>query len=221
MIGADTLIGPSPVKARPSARYARSRDVIFVRPNFRLGVLGFLSIDALTEKERPPTSGNYGLTDVIQALNWVQLNIRNFGGDPDRVTLLGYKAGASMVLTLAFSEHSHLFHQIWAFSGSALMSKMTLEHANIQNERFAEDHNCSDVNNVYDCLYNLDSEELIELTPDDWRKPSMYTLPALQAKDEYQHHWLIHDGGVIKTESHVNSKKLKIGKFFLKKMLKS
>ncbi|KAH1028319.1 hypothetical protein HUJ05_001684 [Dendroctonus ponderosae] len=43
LIGADSFNGGSPGKMRPSARYARSRDVVFVRPNFRLGVLGFLS----------------------------------------------------------------------------------------------------------------------------------------------------------------------------------
>lgn len=36
LIGAESLIGGSPGKMRPSARYARSRDVVFVRPNFRL-----------------------------------------------------------------------------------------------------------------------------------------------------------------------------------------
>lgn len=93
LIGADSLIGGSPGKMRPSARFARSKDVVFVRPNFRLGVLGFLALEVLTKSEYPYSSGNYGLSDIMQALNWIQLNINYFGGDPKAVTLFGHKAG--------------------------------------------------------------------------------------------------------------------------------
>lgn len=93
LIGADSFIGGSPGKMRPSARFARSRDVVFVRPNFRMGALGFLSLEILSKDVYPHTSGNYGLSDILQALNWIQLNIQHFGGNPKSVTLFGHKAG--------------------------------------------------------------------------------------------------------------------------------
>lgn len=93
LIGSESLIGGSPGKMRPSSRYARSRDIIFVRPNFRLGVLGFLALDSLSKSVHPPTSGNYGLSDIVEALRWIQLNIEHFGGDPRAVTLFGHNAG--------------------------------------------------------------------------------------------------------------------------------
>lgn len=40
LIGSESLIGGSPGKMRPSTRFARQRDVLFVRPNFRVGSLG-------------------------------------------------------------------------------------------------------------------------------------------------------------------------------------
>ncbi len=40
---------------------------------------------------------NYGLMDQIAALKWVQENIRNFGGNPDSITLFGHNRGAALI----------------------------------------------------------------------------------------------------------------------------
>ena len=66
----------------------KMEEVILVTVNYRLGVLGFLSL----EDEIAP--GNLGLRDQNLALQWVQNYISRFGGNPDRVTLFGLSAGA-------------------------------------------------------------------------------------------------------------------------------
>ncbi|XP_066272164.1 liver carboxylesterase B-1-like [Branchiostoma lanceolatum] len=75
----------------PFAAMVAQQDVVVVTINYRLGALGFLS----TGDENAP--GNVGFMDQVQAMAWVQENIRNFGGDPDRVTIFGESAGGLSV----------------------------------------------------------------------------------------------------------------------------
>lgn len=73
-----------------------SGDVVVVSVNHRLGVAGFLDLSAYGEKYR--YSGNAGLTDLVQALEWIHENIAAFGGDPENVTLFGQSGGGAKVL---------------------------------------------------------------------------------------------------------------------------
>jgi carboxylesterase type B len=54
---------------------AKNHSVVFISVNYRRGILGFLSLDALSKRAYPQTSGNYGLGDVIAALQWIKLNV--------------------------------------------------------------------------------------------------------------------------------------------------
>ena len=64
-------------------------------------------------------SGNYGMLDAIAALQWVQRNIAQFGGDPANVTIFGESAGANMVATLIGSPVAKgLFQRAIAQSGA-------------------------------------------------------------------------------------------------------
>ncbi len=76
------------------ASFARNQNVVVVSVNYRLGPLGFLSHPALDAETVGGTSGNYGLQDIITALEWTQANITKLGGDPKRVMLFGESAGA-------------------------------------------------------------------------------------------------------------------------------
>ncbi|XP_070544087.1 cholinesterase-like [Ptychodera flava] len=89
-------------------------DVIIVVANYRLGALGFLSTDDQV------AAGNWGLLDNIMALQWIQKNIGNFGGDPNRVTAFGQSAGGVSASLLLFSPlAAGLLNGVIAMSGSA------------------------------------------------------------------------------------------------------
>jgi para-nitrobenzyl esterase len=94
--------------------FARSHGVVVVTFNYRLGALGFLSLDG----EEP--TGAYGLHDQIALLRWVRDNIASFGGDPGQVTIYGLSAGGKSVGNLMGSPLARgLFHRAASGSGGA------------------------------------------------------------------------------------------------------
>lgn len=195
LIGSNTLTGGSPGKLRPSTRYARSKDVLFVRPNFRVGVLGFLALDSLSKSTHPPTSGNYGLSDIIAALKWVQLNIKHFGGDPNAVTLFGHRAGATLVTVLTNLKKAELlFARAWVSSGGALFPGKPLQESEKLNERYMELAKCTDAK----CLRENKVDDLLHSVPDVWRGDSP-DLPATTEEPDKRHEWLVLDGSILTT----------------------
>uniref|UniRef100_A0A182PHM2 Carboxylesterase type B domain-containing protein n=1 Tax=Anopheles epiroticus TaxID=199890 RepID=A0A182PHM2_9DIPT len=193
LVGAESFTGDSPGKLRPSTRYARARDVIFVRPNFRLNVFGFLALEQLTKSTHPPTSGNYGLTDLIVALKWIQLNIPHFGGDPKSVTLFGHRAGGTIVTALASSNKtSKLFARTWISSGASIFPGKPLADSEKENALYMSKIRCEESN----CLMEKEDEEILDAVPDVWRR----TFPDLPAADENattRHEWLVLDGNIM------------------------
>lgn len=70
------------------------KGVITVNLSYRVGSFGFLSHPELSAESGHGTSGNYGVLDMIAALQWVRRNIAAFGGDPGNVTIFGQSAGS-------------------------------------------------------------------------------------------------------------------------------
>ena len=88
--------------------------------NYRLGAMGFFAHPELTAESPHHSSGNYGLLDQIAALQWVQQNIAQFGGDAGNVTLFGESAGSIDATTLMASPLTRsLFRRVIAESGPA------------------------------------------------------------------------------------------------------
>lgn len=99
------------------------KGVVYVSVSYRIGALGFMAHPELSREAESNTSGNYGFLDQVAALQWVNRNIREFGGDPDRVTIMGQSAGSGSVSSLQVSPLAKgLFHGIVGMSGSAVTS---------------------------------------------------------------------------------------------------
>ena len=126
-----------------SGKNLAKQDAIVITSNYRLGALGFLAHPELTKEADYKSSGNYGLLDMIAALQWIQDNIASFGGDPNNVTIFGQSSGAISICALIASPLAQgLFHKAIGQSGGLFepieldkgFSLSTLEQA---GERFA------------------------------------------------------------------------------------
>ena len=97
------------------------KGVILVSVGYRLGPLGFLGLEELAAEDPHGSTGNYGLTDIIQALKWTKENIGAFGGDPENLTIAGQSSGGMAVKwLLGCPEAWGLFQRGIAQSGGGL-----------------------------------------------------------------------------------------------------
>ena len=81
------------------------RGCVLVTIAYRLNVFGFLAHPELTA-EAPDAPCNFGFLDQKAAIEWVNRNIENFGGDPKNITIFGQSSGGVSVFTQMCSEQT-------------------------------------------------------------------------------------------------------------------
>lgn len=134
-------------------------DVIIVSVNHRLASLGFLSM----EDDLLP--GNNGIRDVILALKWIKKNIHHFGGNPNKITLMGQNEGAALVEILLHSPKAKgLYHGVIMQSGtmwhSTLFTGKARERA-IEFSKQMEEH-ASTTSFMLKRFADVSAEKLLE-----------------------------------------------------------
>jgi para-nitrobenzyl esterase len=98
-------------------RLCQRGDVVVVTLNHRLGALGYAYLarfggDAFAD------SGNAGQLDLLLALEWVRVNVAEFGGDPGNVMVFGQSGGGAKIATLMATPAARgLFHRAATMSG--------------------------------------------------------------------------------------------------------
>lgn len=103
-------------------------DVVLVTINYRLGVHGFLNL--------PEGDFNCGLWDQYMALRWVHQEIKNFGGDPDNVTIAGQSAGGMSCGALLTSPLTQPYFQRAILMSGACCNVLSTEDALLLSETF-------------------------------------------------------------------------------------
>ncbi|KJA28219.1 hypothetical protein HYPSUDRAFT_34618 [Hypholoma sublateritium FD-334 SS-4] len=91
VVGSSSFYNATDLVARSASR---GTPIIFVSINYRAGPFGFPQ--GIEAGQRNIT--NLGLHDQLTALEWIQENIGNFGGDKTKVTVAGESAGAGAIV---------------------------------------------------------------------------------------------------------------------------
>ncbi|KAK4702118.1 hypothetical protein P7C70_g4107, partial [Phenoliferia sp. Uapishka_3] len=134
---------------------AMGKPIIFVSINYRLFAGGFLYSKEIAAEG----STNLGLRDQRLAMEWVNENIRAFGGDPTKVTIWGESAGAMSVSAhlLAYGSNStSLFRGAILESGAPTTENFaTLADSQPKYESVVRDAGCHGSRNPLECLRAL------------------------------------------------------------------
>ncbi|MCR5457029.1 MAG: carboxylesterase family protein [Clostridiales bacterium] len=102
-----------------------SRGCIVVFAQYRVSVFGYFTHEDIFSLNG--RDGNFGLDDMVVALNWVKMNISQFNGNPDNVTVMGQSAGAMSIQYLLCSPKTDgLFGKAVMLSGAGLFPKFSL-----------------------------------------------------------------------------------------------
>jgi len=158
----------------PLDNIVRRHPCVVVAMNYRLGVLGYLALKELSAVDPRKGSGNAGITDQQLAMRWVQENIHAFGGDPNRVTLIGQSSGGTSILGHLASRSSRgLFHGAISLSASP---NITMDRAakEAQDRALLLPHTpCAGMSEskLLDCLYTADAAELDGALPTSYSEP--------------------------------------------------
>ena len=159
--------------------------VIMITITYRLGVFGYFAHLDLRKESPNNTTGDYGLLDQIFALNWINNNASNFGGDKNNITIAGESAGSSSVSALCTSPlATGLFKRAIGESSSLVMrvpphTYRTQEAAYKVSENILKEFKCKNIEE----LRKVPAKKLVETK---FKNSEMmldgYALP----KDPYQ-----------------------------------
>ena len=143
-------------------------DVVGVSFNFRLGLFGFIDFSEVPGGEAYPDALNLGLLDQIAALRWIKENIAAFGGDPDRITVMGFESGATSISLLAACEQAKgLFRKAFVFHGNPMAANDSPEMSRLLAKKLLQETSTATM------------EELMQLSTEQLKEASQKLLMGL------------------------------------------
>ena len=173
------------------------KGIISITANYREGIFGFFAHPQLSKETDYKGSGNYGFMDQVAAIKWVKDNISTFGGDPNRITIVGESAGSMSVSALMASPLCQgLFAQAMGSSGSVMGFKKvpTLKEAEQKGVELAKQIGCKSIKELRDLpadelmklaavknipTYNIDGYFMVEQPTETFAKGNQTKVPLL------------------------------------------
>lgn len=177
--GGNNQIGTASLAYYNGSSLAVNEGVVVVVINYRTNMFGFSN-----SPEIPFGQQNSGYLDQRFALQWVQENIEQFGGDPTKVTLFGESAGAYGIKQLLANPPSPL-----PFRAAILESQQALATGNgtANYEQVLEHFGCTDI----ECLRGVPAQDILAYNTansltyspvlDDGTNVASNTLPSIKS----------------------------------------
>ncbi len=128
-----SFTGGSSDEGHISGERFAEKGIVFVSINYRLGPYGFCSHPDLKTGEG--TCGNYGLFDQQAAIKWVFDHIEEFGGNREKITLMGQSAGAMSVDIQLSSPLNEGLIKAAILSSGAGLQRLLLKPLKIEKTR--------------------------------------------------------------------------------------
>ncbi|KAI2611266.1 sterol esterase [Hypoxylon fragiforme] len=152
----------------------QGKPFILVSVNYRVGAFGFMG----GKEVLADGAANLGLLDQRMGLEWVQDNIADFGGDPEKVTIWGESAGAMSV-----------FDQMALYDGDNTYKGKKLFRAAIMNSGSlvpTDPVDCPRSQDIYDtvvreagCTHASDTLQCLRETPYDKFLHAANSVPGI------------------------------------------
>lgn len=155
-------------------------DVLVISVTHRLGAFGFLKLN------ETDTNANMGLKDIVMALKWIKRNVKQFGGDKTKITVMGSGSAGSFVSLLLMTKFRKLFSKMilqsgGMFSPSIFQSDNDLETTRLREQlkKFVPDDlmraSAKDIIKASQSIYS--SKDIINL-----QKPLVPFSPVIEEK---------------------------------------
>lgn len=179
-----------------SASVDSEMPVIFVAMNYRVGGFGFLPGAEILKDG----SANLGLLDQRLALQWVADNVKQFGGDPDKVTIWGESAGSISVFDqMALYNGDNTYNGSPLFRGGIMNSGSIVPADPVDSTKaqavynaVVEDAGCSSADDSLECLRGLDYTKFLN---------AANSVPGITSYNSVALSYLPRPDGTILTDS--------------------
>lgn len=156
---------------------AHKTQSIVITVQYRVGIFGFL------RSPKQGISGNMGLYDQVMALKWIKKNVDAFGGDSNRISVMGRFSGSMSISTLITApvrdlvrsdDGRALFNRAIMLSGVAvndwiIESQQSKQVADIEQEALSKKLCTEEQIRNGICLRSLSAEQLLSVAGYGWR----------------------------------------------------
>jgi len=163
------LIAGSGSEPRYDGAAIAREGVIGITANYRESIFGYFAHPELSAESGYNGSGNYGFLDQVAAIKWVKENIQAFGGNPNKINIVGESAGSFSVSLLMVSPLSkNDFAGALLSSGAEVMpnNPTTLKDAEAEGVEMLKSKG---INSIADAR-KVPADELLRMFPPQMKR---------------------------------------------------